>query len=230
MDCSSASQFITTINWDLMELRHWPPTTHGLLFSISIYHHNGLGPNGAAALATNNSWTALQHLNLSHNELGPDGAAALATNNSWTALQHLDLSDNQLGPDGAVGVGDQQLMDCSSASQFTTTINWDLMELRRWRPTTHGLLFSILIYQTINWDLMELRRWRPKTHGLLFSISIYHPINWDLMELRRWRPTTHGLLFSILIYLIMNWDLMELQRSGDQQLMDCSSVSQFIRQ
>ena len=163
------------MNWDLMELRRWPPTTHGLLFSISIYHtielgpdgaaacwrltthgllfsisdlsSNQLGPDGAAALATNNSWTALQHLDLSHNQLGSDGAVASGDKQrSWTTLQHLNLSDNELGPDGAAAL--------ATNKSWTALQHLDLLynELgpdgaaASGRPTTHGLLFSISIY------------------------------------------------------------------------------------
>jgi uncharacterized protein (TIGR02996 family) len=69
-----------------------------------VYPDTGIGPTGAAALASASSLANLTTLELPANSVGDEGSAALAASPHLLRLAHLDLSSNGIGSAGATAL------------------------------------------------------------------------------------------------------------------------------
>jgi hypothetical protein len=67
-------------------------------------YHNGIGAEGAVALAASPHLVNLTYLRLRGNGIGTEGAVALAGSPHLVNLTSLDLSANEIGAEGAVAL------------------------------------------------------------------------------------------------------------------------------
>jgi uncharacterized protein (TIGR02996 family) len=82
---------------------------------------NHLGPDGAAALAGDDSLTHLTDLNLGFNDVGSAGAAAIATAEALSSLVSLNLAGNRITEPGAEALADSEVL--GSVEELDLTAN-----------------------------------------------------------------------------------------------------------